>query len=436
MMSQGVSAAGSIASLSGSSENISDESNQLERNKRNSFGGSSTLSNKSKKPPWRAIINPAPPPKPDKQAMYKAKMLDATRLPVSRRAIIKQRMQGCQNASMQTDPLPTKCMKDVSIDQKGLIILKDQEILTDGNVLIKKEDGKFILTNSVAILTDLPLREDAATQTALPRSEIDYRQFIEPDVDAIRKEVDQIFEVSQSNRAKHKHEIDALLKELKGTSDEPLVQETHVNEELSSVDSLDIIPDNAEQIKARLSSYEAQLPRRPHFNTHSQWSNLDFPDYEIPPSLPRRTQSDGVAPWNNFKDLVLGDRLSRMSLPPVCNAPIEQQKTRSRSVGRKTVSWSDSHQRAVNELIAEASNLITVFDKISILLGPSLGNLAQIPSIEALKGHVTVPQNTNNYRTASKEACAQLQRQLNEYKPIDFAFAPDLPPELKQYETM
>lgn len=339
---------------------------------------------------------------------------------------------------MQTDPLPTKCMKDVSIDQKGLIILKDQGILTDGNVLIKTETGKFILTNSVAVLTDLPLSEDAATQTALPRSEVDYRQFIEPDIEAIRREVDQICQESSANRAKQKQEIDELLRQLKGTTtpDVSERQEAPVDEEVASVDSLDIVKDEDAQMKSRLASYEAQLPRRPNLNTYAQWTNLEFPDNETPPSLPRRTHTDGVAPWKNFKDVILGDRLGKMSLPPITAAPLQQEKTRTRTGNRKSVTWSDSHQRAVNDLISEATNLIQVFDQISLLLGPNMGNLAQIPSIEALTGQATVPPATSNHRTAGREACAELQKKLEEFQPIQFAVAPDLPPELQQYANM
>ncbi|XP_063700136.1 uncharacterized protein LOC134830549 isoform X2 [Culicoides brevitarsis] len=432
MLSQGVSQAGSIASLSGSSETISDESNnnQQERlNKRNSFGGSSSVSNsKSKKPPWRTIINPAPPPKPDKQAMLKAKMLDVTR-----RAIIKQRMQGSQSVSVQTDPLPTKCMKDVSIDQKGLIVLKDQGNITDGNVMIKTETGKFILTNSVAILTDIPLTEDAATQTALPKSEVDFRQFIEPDIDAIRREVDEICNESKTNREKQKKDIDELLRKFKGSEEIPEIIEPE--DELESIDSLDISQNDANSMKSRLASYEATLPRRPNLNTYAHWTNLEFPEAEIPPSLPRRTQSDGVAPWKNFKDVILGDRLGKMSLPPITAAPLQQEKIKKRT-NCKTVSWSDSHQRAVNDLINEATSLIHVFDQISLLLGPNLGNLAQIPSIEALTGQMKVPVTTSNKRAEAREACAELQKKLEDFQPMQFAVAPDLPPELQQYATL
>lgn len=333
---------------------------------------------------------------------------------------------------MQTDPLPTKCMKDVSIDQKGLIILKDQGILTDGNVLIKTETGKFILTNSVAVLTDLPLSEDAATQTALPRSEVDYRQFIEPDIEAIRREVDEICQESKTNRAKQKIEIDELLRQLKGTTS---VQETPADEEeVASVDSLDIPKDEEAQLKSRLASYEPSLPRRPNLNTYAQWTNLEFPDNETPPSLPRRTHTDGVAPWKNFKDIILGDRLGKMSLPPITAAPLQQEKARSRvTSSKKSVTWSDSHQRAVNELLSEATNLIQVFDQISLLLGPNLGNLAQIPSIEALKEQVAVPHTTSSFRTEGREACEELRKKLEEFQPMDFPVAPDLPPELQYY---
>lgn len=43
------------------------------------------------------------------------------------------------NASVQTDPVHTKLMKEASTDeQKDLIPMVDEEILTDGNLVIRE----------------------------------------------------------------------------------------------------------------------------------------------------------------------------------------------------------------------------------------------------------------------------------------------------------
>lgn len=39
------------------------------------------------------------------------------------------------------------------------------------------------------------------------------------------------------------------------------------------------------------------------------WDDFDFSDPENDlPNLPRRTISDGSTPWNNFNELVIGQR--------------------------------------------------------------------------------------------------------------------------------
>lgn len=340
-------------------------------------------------------------------------------------------MQGSQHASIQTDPQPTKLMRDVAIDQKGLIILKDQGILTDGNVMIRTEAGKFILTNSVSSSTDLPLKEDAATQTALPRSEVDFMEFIDPDVDAIRAEIDEMCQKRAVSREKQKTEVTELLKQLKsyqGTQDYPSLESTQ-EEGLYSVDSLNqtsMIPVPSE---ISIEICEPKMPRRSDVNTYAHWTNLDFDNDEKPPSLPRRTLTEGEAPWRNFKDLILGNRLMKMDLPPVTTVPPEKPRQRTITAPKKSVTWSDTQKQVVNDLIHEASNLINVFDKLSILLGPNIGNLGKIPSIEALKAEKSI----SKYREIGKQNCLELEEALKNFQPIHFPPAEDLPPHLKQY---
>lgn len=39
------------------------------------------------------------------------------------------------------------------------------------------------------------------------------------------------------------------------------------------------------------------------------WDDFDFSDLENDlPDLPRRTISDGSTPWNNYKELIIGQR--------------------------------------------------------------------------------------------------------------------------------
>lgn len=43
--------------------------------------------------------------------------------------------------------------------------------------------------------------------------------------------------------------------------------------------------------------------------TFGCWDDFDFSDNENDlPDLPKRTISDGSVPWNNFNDIVIGQR--------------------------------------------------------------------------------------------------------------------------------
>lgn len=43
--------------------------------------------------------------------------------------------------------------------------------------------------------------------------------------------------------------------------------------------------------------------------TLTSWEDFEISDEDIDlPDLPRKTISDGSTPWNNFKDLVIGQR--------------------------------------------------------------------------------------------------------------------------------
>ncbi|TMW49808.1 hypothetical protein DOY81_005117 [Sarcophaga bullata] len=97
----------------------------------------------SKRPPWRAV-SISTLPKPDKNALLRAKLLDASR-----------RLRATKTAvGVQTDNVPTKLMKEVSLGaQTDLILFKEVDILT----------------YSVPLMTDTIETATAATQTLIPR---------------------------------------------------------------------------------------------------------------------------------------------------------------------------------------------------------------------------------------------------------------------------
>ncbi|KAH8407223.1 hypothetical protein KR222_010898 [Zaprionus bogoriensis] len=116
--------------------------------------------NEAKRPPWRAV-SVSTLAKPDKNALLRAKLLDASR----------RLRAGKVNVALQTDFVPTKLMKEACIGpQYDLILLKDAGVLTDGQYSIKK-DGvqQYILTYSISQMTDSIDTVDVSTQTLLPK---------------------------------------------------------------------------------------------------------------------------------------------------------------------------------------------------------------------------------------------------------------------------
>ncbi|XP_050337624.1 uncharacterized protein LOC126763902 isoform X2 [Bactrocera neohumeralis] len=114
----------------------------------------------TKRPPWRAV-SVSTLPKPDKNAILKAKLLDASR----------RLRAGKTSIGLQTYLEPTKLLRDVNLGiQKDLLLFKDTEIQTDGFYTKKTNNGEtFILTYSVAQMTDYVRVSNEATQTLLPR---------------------------------------------------------------------------------------------------------------------------------------------------------------------------------------------------------------------------------------------------------------------------
>uniref|UniRef100_A0A8W7Q3S0 Uncharacterized protein n=1 Tax=Anopheles coluzzii TaxID=1518534 RepID=A0A8W7Q3S0_ANOCL len=323
------------------------------------------------RPPWRpasltAVVVP-PPPKPD----IKARLLEASK-----------RMRRV-NAVVQTDPVHTKLMKEVSTDeQTDLIPMVDEEILTDGNLVIR-EVGNLILTHSVAQMTDGVETCDSGTQTAIPRSGISFRKFLEP----ITGHEQMVSPVASALRTPEEDQL-----ELEGTKTEseqqhtkPLFSCTELEpagerfpndptEPCSSQSGSDSIkePNTPDLISATVEGdpsphrTAATLLETPTF---AAWQNLDFSDEEsegyVPRELPRRPIGEGDRPWADFKDLVIGSRVANMRLSPV-------PPRKPRAPNQKTVTWSDRQHRAVSKLINEASALVDMFDHVSLLLGPDI----------------------------------------------------------------
>ncbi|XP_053682834.1 uncharacterized protein LOC128733186 [Sabethes cyaneus] len=320
------------------------------------------------RPPWRAASVSSVLPKKD----LRARILDASKR--LRRA----------NVSVQTDPTPTKLMKEASTDeQEDLITMKDEEILTDGNLVVK-EVGNLIFTHSVAQMTDTVQTINAATQTALPRSAVSFRKFLE----AGERDGQNSNSGSEEAPAELVREYSCFEELLK--IDKQIKQ--FFDNELDILEVPDIPEDNASGLGddnskdkntpdlLAMSSQETgqHKPRLAEPSTYSSWQSLDFSDEElesyVPRELPRRTIGEGDQPWAKFKDLVIGSRVVNMRLSPI---PARKPKTNN----KKSVTWSDAQHRAVSDLLHEATALVDIFDQVSMLLGPDI-KLHTIPVAE------------------------------------------------------
>lgn len=83
------------------------------------------------RPPWRTVVT-APPSKVNKNALLKAKILDATR-----RALLAQRIS---HIGTQTEDERATLLREKAIDvQTDLIEMLDKAEDTDGTVTIRKD---------------------------------------------------------------------------------------------------------------------------------------------------------------------------------------------------------------------------------------------------------------------------------------------------------
>ncbi|XP_016931403.4 uncharacterized protein [Drosophila suzukii] len=143
----------------GSSASLSRAKNSWRRMKE--LAAEKEKENEAKRPPWRAV-SVSTLTKPDKSALLRAKLLDASR----------RLRAGKANVALQTDFVPTKLMKEASFGvQNDLILYKDIGILTDGQYS-KKKDGyeKYVLTYSMSQMTDSVPTVSRQTQTLLPKA--------------------------------------------------------------------------------------------------------------------------------------------------------------------------------------------------------------------------------------------------------------------------
>lgn len=242
-----------------------------------------------------------------------------------------------------------------------------------------------ILTHSVAQMTESVPTLDQATQTALPRSGVSFRKFLDtgagdgPPPRVVIDEAPSEKEPKQSSSLAELMKIDEKIKQFFRTPDMDDLDRLEDNESNHSSDSIkeQPTPDLLAGSSQDAGQHKSRFLEPPTF---SSWQNLDFSDEEsehyVPRELPRRVVGEGNRPWAEFKDMVIGSRLANMRLSPI--------PPRRPHPNKKTVTWSDTQHRAVSDLLHEATALVDMFDHVSMLLGPDI-KLHPIPPQEEFK---------------------------------------------------
>lgn len=116
--------------------------------------------------------------------------------------------------------------------------------------------------------------------------------------------------------------------------------------------------------------------------------------------------SAAQAPWSDYREMLIGQRLANMRLSPL--------PPKRATIKKKTVSWSDTQERAVTELISEASALMDAFDEVSMLLGPNL----QLNDTINVTETAALPE--SKWDPILTQSCQTLAEELKKFKPHNF----------------
>ncbi|XP_055322630.1 uncharacterized protein LOC129578312 [Sitodiplosis mosellana] len=373
------------------------------------------------RPPWRAVLI-APPQKVNKNALLKAKILDATR-----RALLAQKIN---HVATQTDAYATLLREKAIGVQKDLIRMVDKAEHTDGTITIRKDrPGGLIITQTVGQMTEKTASNTIATQTPLPRTYLSFaslaskskaplgyqttpfeRQMLENELllqtqQNALKAIDLKITEKYLNDRQAKDECTPSKQQSGSSSYEQITPGDGQQDENSQSISSSAPNSSSQQIK--IDKIAMKMRENSIKNsTFGCWDDFDFSDNETDlPDLPRRTISDGSTPWNNFNEIVIGQRLASMTLSPLQNRPPKS------GTKKKTVTWND-RQLAVTKLINEASALINIFNEVSIMLGPEM---SINKSAARKEDKVNIPK--SKWEPILSESCNDLENSLTNCRP-------------------
>ncbi|XP_055848676.1 uncharacterized protein LOC129913822 isoform X2 [Episyrphus balteatus] len=304
-----------------------------------------------KRPPWKSV-SVSTLPKADKNALLRAKLLDASRrLRLSKLSI-----------AIQVDLPIYKPSNTIGIPiQNDLILKHDVSILTDGSITLKKEGpGEFILTHSASQMTEAIVGIDSSTQTLLPRSTT---RFWEAYLSNDPQCKDSSFTPIEQNLQTQIREIRKINKQIS--------QRSKSYEEMSD-DSITGNGDKTSLIKhfKKISKSTGSLLKP----TLSSW-HFEYPVEEETHWKPYTTKA---IPWSSFSNTEIEDRLSNMKLQPIL---ADKQKAPNTDIQECALN-ADLYD-AVQELVVESNSLVETFSRLSSVLIKE--DLKVKPPIESFK---------------------------------------------------
>ncbi|CRL07426.1 CLUMA_CG020396, isoform A [Clunio marinus] len=314
--------------------------------------------------------------------MVKLKLLDATR-----KAILDKAKKVLVSSYAQTES-KTKLCKDQFVDkQVDLINHVNRSTETEIQyVAVKSKDGSLIITSTCAVNTDKIPSQEVATQTKMPRSNISFKNIIDP-----KQKIHYTYEENSENEEQPNNLNKELAKIAMRLDDDKKFPQHFASSQINQLDVMDLVnkdvydaidietfPTEASCDTPEVLDYEVddivhdfqpdvvkgniKRDKRPSSVTVNSWHDLEFPDENV--ELPRNYFTEGPTPWSNFHDLMLGQRFLNARLSPL---PSRHQQSNVNQV-----IWNDSQVRIVSDLIQEAKALMDMFDQVAMLLGPDI----------------------------------------------------------------
>lgn len=255
-----------------------------------------------------------------------------------------------------------------------------------------------VITASCAVGTDPIVTDTIATQTAMPRSDVSFKKFMNSK-HSIRYEEEmntsgddmgeELFEIERRMKSKKKYPrqlsrskspVIVVEDEMDGVVMSETLQPEIVPKKVKRDSDSEFEDSIQEELKLRSARASAK-PSSPPDATFNAWHGMDIPEKKF--ELPKSYFCEGPTPWSNFKDLVLGQRFlnARLATAPMARSLNNFQQA----------TWTEPQIRLVNELITEAQALMEMFDQVAMLLGPDIklhnvsGNSKEILNKKLLK---------------------------------------------------